>query len=56
MPAVYILRCADGTFYTGLCQDGDLDRRVSEHQNAFRPMAYTATRRPVKYGNRILIA
>jgi putative endonuclease len=48
MPAVYILRCADGSYYTGLCQDGDLDRRVSEHQNAHRPMSYTATRRPVE--------
>ncbi len=48
MPAVYILRCADGSYYTGLCQDGDLDRRVSEHDAAYRPTAYTATRRPVE--------
>jgi putative endonuclease len=48
MPAVYILRCADTSYYTGLCQDGDLDRRLSEHQNAHYPMSYTATRLPVE--------
>ncbi|MCS6845771.1 MAG: GIY-YIG nuclease family protein [Caldilineales bacterium] len=41
---VYILRCADGSLYTGWTTD--LDRRVAEH-NAGRGAAYTRGRRPV---------
>lgn len=41
----YILRCADGTYYTG--HTDDLDRRVAEHQSgAFR--GYTFERRPLE--------
>jgi putative endonuclease len=41
---LYILRCGDGSFYTGVTTD--IERRVGEHQkgNASR---YTRTRRPV---------
>jgi putative endonuclease len=44
---VYILRCADGTYYTGTCRDTLMDRRVSEHNNGHYPNAYTFKRRPV---------
>ncbi|MBB3694012.1 TrmH family RNA methyltransferase [Sphingomonas sp. BK580] len=42
---VYILRCADGTYYTGLTED--LERRVAEHQ-AGTISGYTHDRRPVE--------
>ena len=41
---VYILRCADGSFYTGVTVD--LDRRCRQH-NAGRASRYTRVRRPV---------
>ena len=45
MPFVYILRCADGTLYTGYALD--LDHRCAAH-NAGRGARYTAGRRPVE--------
>jgi putative endonuclease len=42
---VYILRCSDGSFYTGTTRD-TLDKRVSEH-NSGHYDGYTASRRPV---------
>jgi putative endonuclease len=45
MPFVYILECADGTFYTGWT--ADLTRRVADH-NAGRGGRYTRARRPVR--------
>lgn len=44
MPFVYIVRCADGTLYTGYAED--VDRRVAAH-NAGRGARYTSGRRPV---------
>jgi putative endonuclease len=42
---VYILRCADGSFYVGSTRDS-LEKRVGEHNSGeFR--GYTSTRRPV---------
>ena len=41
---VYILRCADGSYYTG--QTDDLERRDAEHQSGTWPW-YTSSRRPV---------
>jgi putative endonuclease len=41
---VYMLRCADGTLYTGVTND--LDRRVSAHQKGVGAR-YTRSRRPV---------
>ncbi len=42
---VYILRCADGSTYTGLTRE-DVEARVWEHNN--NPIdGYTARRRPV---------
>ena len=43
---VYLLRCADGTLYTGVAID--VTRRVAEHNGARRNGArYTRSRRPV---------
>lgn len=42
---VYILECADGTYYTGCTSD--LDTREWQHQTGFFG-GYTASRRPVK--------
>lgn len=44
MPAVYIVRCADGTFYTGYAMD--VEQRCAAH-NEGRGARYTAGRRPV---------
>ncbi|MBI1287436.1 MAG: GIY-YIG nuclease family protein [Flavobacteriales bacterium] len=43
---VYLLRCSDGTYYTGVTND--VDRRLNEHQNGQNPNAYTFRRRPVE--------
>jgi putative endonuclease len=43
---VYILLCADGSYYVGTTRDS-LEKRMAEHQSgAFG--GYTASRRPVK--------
>ncbi len=42
---VYILRCADGTLYTGITKD--LEARLKKH-NAGLGGAYTRTHRPVE--------
>lgn len=44
MPYLYILECADGTYYTG--STPDLDRRLSQHE-AGEGANYTAARLPV---------
>ena len=41
---VYILRCADGSLYTGIAKD--LDRRLEQH-NAGTASRYTRSRLPV---------
>jgi putative endonuclease len=43
---VYILKCADGSFYTGLTR-GDPEGRVWEHNNLPDANSYTYLRRPV---------
>ncbi len=43
---VYILTCADGTFYTGITTD--LKRRLNEHNSSGLGAKYTRGRRPVK--------
>jgi putative endonuclease len=45
---LYILRCADGSYYTGTYRGEDLATRVSEHDNGHYVDAYTSTRRPVE--------
>ncbi len=43
---VYMLRCADGSLYTGITRD--IERRVKEHNTSDRLAArYTRSRRPV---------
>lgn len=55
---IYILECADNTFYTGITTD--LERRVFEHNSSSLWAKYTKNRRPVtliyseKYENRSL--
>src|SRR5215213_8207050 len=44
---VYMLRCADGSYYVGSATGCDLSRRVMEHQTGARP-GYTFSRRPVE--------
>jgi len=44
MPFVYIVRCSDGTYYTGWTTD--VARRLAEH-NAGRGSRYTRTHSPV---------
>jgi putative endonuclease len=44
VPFVYIVRCADGTLYTGWTTH--VERRVAQH-NAGRGGAYTRMHRPV---------
>jgi putative endonuclease len=48
MAWVYILKCADGSYYTGMSRSADLDQRVSEHEMKLSPGAYTASRLPVQ--------
>lgn len=42
---VYILKCSDGTYYTG--HTDDLDRRIAEHQSGAIP-GYTADHLPIE--------
>ncbi len=42
---VYIVRCNDGTLYTGITTD--LKRRLYEHNHSDRGAKYTKVRRPV---------
>ncbi|MGB0908201.1 MAG: GIY-YIG nuclease family protein [Maricaulaceae bacterium] len=44
---VYILRCSDGSYYTGSYRGEEIETRLSEHNLAVDPKAYTAKRRPV---------
>jgi putative endonuclease len=43
---VYMLRCADGSYYVGSATGEDLWKRVTEHETGAYP-GYTYTRRPV---------
>ncbi|MBX2866646.1 GIY-YIG nuclease family protein [Candidatus Kaiserbacteria bacterium] len=43
---VYILKCSDGTYYTGITND--LDKRVEAHNTSPQGAKYTRTRRPVR--------
>jgi len=43
---VYIVRCADGSFYTGITNN--IDRRVREHNIHTTGSKYVRYRRPVK--------
>jgi putative endonuclease len=43
---VYLLRCKDGSIYTGIAKD--VERRLHEHNNSTKGAKYTRCRRPVK--------
>jgi predicted GIY-YIG superfamily endonuclease len=43
---VYLLRCADGSYYVG--STTDLPRRLGQHQTGVDVKAYTFFRRPVE--------
>lgn len=43
---LYILRCSDGTLYTGITVD--VERRVREHNSSSLGAKYTRGRRPVE--------
>jgi putative endonuclease len=45
---LYILKCADGSYYTGTYRGDNLETRISEHNNAHYENAYTTSRRPVE--------
>lgn len=45
MPYIYILRCDDGSLYTGIAKD--VAKRLKQHQ-AGRGGSYTRTHRPVQ--------
>ena len=42
---VYVVRCADGSLYTGIAKS--LTKRIEEHNSANTGAKYTRTRRPV---------
>jgi putative endonuclease len=48
MAWVYILQCADGSYYTGMSRGEELDQGLSEHQMKLAPGACTASRLPVR--------
>ena len=45
---VYILRCSDGSYYTGLTKQAEPEAREWEHNDGIDEDSYTSTRRPVK--------
>ena len=42
---MYVVRCADGTLYTGITTD--IKRRLNEHNYGEKAAKYTRSRRPV---------
>jgi predicted GIY-YIG superfamily endonuclease len=46
MFSVYILECADGSHYVGMTEN--LERRLSQHDQAWFVNSYTSSRLPVK--------
>jgi putative endonuclease len=43
---VYILKCADGSYYTGMSSDPD--KRLDEHNAGLHKKSYTYSRRPLE--------
>ena len=43
---VYIVKCKDGSYYTGVTND--LEKRIAEHNSGTIPDSYTYSRRPVE--------
>jgi putative endonuclease len=44
---VYMLQCADSSYYIGSATGDDLAKRIAEHRTGAYP-GYTSTRRPVQ--------
>ncbi len=44
--SLYILKCSDGTLYTGITTD--MERRLVEHNSSTLGAKYTSARRPVE--------
>ncbi len=44
---VYMLRCADGSFYIGLTRHAEVNERVDQHNQSALGRSYTSTRLPV---------
>lgn len=44
--SVYILRCADGTLYTGFAKE--LSKRLAQHDHGPKGAKYTRARRPLE--------
>ena len=42
---VYILKCSDNTYYTGVTNN--LEERIFKHDSGFYPECYTFSRRPL---------
>lgn len=42
---VYLLKCADSSFYAGITNN--IERRLAEHESGRNPSCYTYTHRPV---------
>ncbi len=45
--SIYILRCADGSYYTGITRRS-VEERVSEHMQGLIKGCYTESRLPVE--------
>jgi putative endonuclease len=43
---VYLLKCSDDTFYTGVTNN--LERRIIEHNSGISEESYTKSRRPLQ--------
>ena len=43
---IYILKCADGSYYTGVTSK--LEQRMFQHNSGFFPDCYTFNRRPLE--------
>jgi len=43
---VYILKCSDGSYYTG--HTDDLEKRINQHHHGEFPECYTLKRRPLE--------
>ena len=44
--SIYMLKCSDGSYYTGITRRS-VEERVSEHAQGLDPECYTFRRRPV---------
>ena len=43
---VYIVKCSDNTYYTGIAKD--IQKRLNEHNHSNKGAKYTKARRPVE--------